>query len=508
MMNKQQLAQSEKQFRNLFEQNNDIIIVLSPDGSIQKMNDKGVSVFEFDPSKVDKTLFDLDINYESKSHSERVVEALNNREEVSRYTKQYMVRFNHKRDFEVSVSPIYDDADKLIEIVAILRDITQRIAYENELLRQQERAEESDRLKTAFLMNMSHEIRTPLNAVMGFTQLLISTPLSDKQSDYLEYIKQGGKRLEHAVTDILEASALQKNQFVVTLRKYDINVLLQEVYNKAQHRYASKLDKINFSLHNMCDADLRVETDGAYLRKVLLRILDNAFKFTSVGEIDIVCRVSETQISISIKDTGCGINPQKLKVIFEYFRQGEESLTRGFEGLGLGLPISKGILNKLGYAININSTPNVGTDVVISIPRLAVLSTTNIQPLRKKKKVEDKLYSVLVVEDNVPSGLLLTKLLKDRASSIDVAQDGAACKYYLKKNAYDIAFVDIKLPDYSGYDLIPIIRKAYPKCKICVQSAFADQIDINKALKLGATSYITKPVSKSKIISFFAKISM
>ena len=329
MKKDQQLAQSEQQYRNLFEQNNDIMIVLTPDGFVKYMNRKGVDVLGFDPNKVEKAFCKLDISAESELHTKGLIEAINKGEEVNRFTKQYMVKFNHKRDFEVVLSPIYDESEQLLEILAVLRDITQRNEYENDILLQRSRAQESDRLKTAFLMNMSHEIRTPLNAVMGFTQLLASTELSDKQEDYLHYIKQGGKRLENAVTDILEASALQKNQFVVALRKCDVNVIMQEVYNKAKHLYESKLDKIDFQFHNNCDSDLRIETDGPYLRKILMRVLDNAFKFTTLGEIVLSCKVSQSQVNISIKDSGCGISPQKLKVIFEFFRQGKEGLTKG-----------------------------------------------------------------------------------------------------------------------------------------------------------------------------------
>jgi PAS domain S-box-containing protein len=495
------LSQSEELFRNIFEQNNDIIALLSTDGKILKMNQMGMLVFGLEHTDITKYSFsDFTISQKDEEHSIDVVRKLNNKQTVPSYHKQFKVRDNRIRDFEISLSAIYDNNGNLQQIVTILKDISQRIIQENEILRQSKKAKEGDRLKSAFLMNMSHEIRTPLNAIIGFTEILKDTKLTSTQHGFIERVQQGGDRLINTVEEILNASLLQQNQLTITVERHNLIEILKNTYNNSKKLYANELNKIELIYACDCENDIFINTDLVRLTKIFQELINNAFKFTKSGSIILECVVAKKSIEVNIKDTGSGIKQEKLDAIFDFFRQGDEALTRGYEGLGLGLPIAKGILNLLGYAIEINTEPGIGTNITVTIPFDDAAEGFKFELPEEKTAIPDSPPNILIVEDDVHSSLFLEIVLASFSNKIDIAPDGHSCKNLIQKQAYDIAFVDLKLPDLSGFDLIPAIRSKFPECKIYIQSAFASQTEIEKAINLGAVDYLTKPVKKDKLV--------
>ncbi len=497
---RKRLAQSEQQFRKLFEDNNDIIAILSPQGTLLNINSKGLNKFEIDPKKMNEFSFaNVTVTAEDEEHSANVIKKVEKHIDISPYYKKFSTRGGKIQDFEVSVSPLYDNNGKLIQIVSIIRDITERIEYENELLKQTQKAQESDRLKSAFLMNMSHEIRTPLNGIMGFTDILGSTELDPSQKEYIEHVQKGSNRLLSTVNDLLEASQIQQNQFKISLSEVDLADLISEVYYYSKERYKNELQHIDFFFNSNIADKTTVQIDASRLKAILVRIIDNAFKFTTKGSITFECLKNDSQVEINIKDTGAGIKPEKLKLIFDFFRQGDESLTRGYEGLGLGLPIAKGILELMNATIDVISEPELGTNISIGLPlNNHNHEVFNFELPETKKFTGD--CSVLLVEDDEHSSRYIEIILKDFQLKVSIARDGRSCKSLLNNHTFNIVFVDLKLPDVSGLDLIPLIRSKLPDCHIVVQSAFANQGTIEQAINLGANDYLTKPVNKKKMI--------
>jgi PAS domain S-box-containing protein len=363
------LSQSEELFRELFEQNNDIIAILSPEGKLLNMNEKGMKVYGLTKENLNQYSFsDFTVDINDKNHSVDIIKSLNEHKLISPYHKQFKVRNNRITDFEVSVSPIYNEAGALQRIVTILRDVSERIAYENEILKQSEKAKESDRLKTAFLMNMSHEIRTPLNAIMGFSDILKDTELDSTQKEFINHIQNGSTRIVNTITDLIEASQLQQKQFNLSLEDVDVLSLVSEVFYSSKEFFQHRLSDIDYSFNTNISEDITISADAERMQAILARIIDNAFKFTKKGVISLECLLIEQNIEINIKDSGTGIEKEKLQLIFDFFRQGDDSLTRGYEGLGLGLPIAKGNLELMGGEIDIISEPDVGTNISIKLP--------------------------------------------------------------------------------------------------------------------------------------------
>ena len=498
--NRLKLSQSEELFRKLFEQNNDIITILSPEGKLLNMNEKGLHVYGIKKENLTNYCFaDFTIDSTDKNHAVEIIKSLNNHKLISPYHKQFKVRDNRIVDFEISVSPIYNETGKLQRIVTILRDISDRIAYKNEVLEQSQKAQESDRLKTAFLMNMSHEIRTPLNAVMGFSDILKDTKLDNDQETYIQHIQKGSNRIVNTITDLIEASQLQQKQFKVSLEEVDILSLVNEVYYTSKDSHQHQLSSIEYSFNTNISEDIIISTDGERLQAILARIIDNAFKFTKKGGIVLECLLIEQAIEINIKDSGAGIEKEKMQLIFDFFRQGDDSLTRGYEGLGLGLPIAKGILELMGGEIDIISEPDVGTNISIKLP----LKTQHQEVLRFEKPARKAIFgncNVLLVEDDEDSSRYIELILGAFDAKLSIARDSRSCKSMIKIDTFNIVFVDIKLPDASGLDLIPLIRKKMPDSHIIVQSAYTDHSTIEQAMNSGADTYLTKPVNRQKVI--------
>jgi signal transduction histidine kinase len=247
-------------------------------------------------------------------------------------------------------------------------EIQERIQIEKELIVARDRAEESDRLKTAFLNNISHEIRTPMNAIVGFSELLANQKISDaERNEFVGIIRDSSNRLLAVITDLINISTIQSGQEVVKEEQFNLNELLYEVY--AEILPDINTDKVSFSL----DAALRddhsmIFSDRTKLEHILLNLIRNAAKFTSEGEIIVGYSVRSSDIEFFIKDTGIGIPEDKMSTIFARFEQIDDKLSRKYGGTGLGLPISKAYVELLGGRIWFTSKSGLGSEFCFSIP--------------------------------------------------------------------------------------------------------------------------------------------
>lgn len=261
------------------------------------------------------------------------------------------------------------------EIVAIFKDVTdlkqQEVFIKNqniELRKAKEKAEESAKLKTAFLNNISHEFRTPLNGILGFSELMLKANRSDEQRQkYADYLKQSCDRLLEVVTDTIEISEVQNKSVKIIKNEYLLTAIVREVIEQVMPKIKQK--DLDFTFIN-CDAQnhLKLITDKNKLSKSIKHLLDNAVKFTSKGCVELSCQKINDRVEISVSDTGIGISPEKQEVIFEPFRQVELELSRNFGGNGIGLSLVKSYIEMLGGTIGLQSELNKGTTVKIILP--------------------------------------------------------------------------------------------------------------------------------------------
>jgi len=252
--------------------------------------------------------------------------------------------------------------------IIVIRDISYNVSQQKELIKAKEKAEESDRLKSAFLANISHEIRTPMNGILGFTELLRELKLSeDEQQEYLAIIEKSGTRMLNIINDIISLSSLEAGLSKVKITNFDINDQMGIIFNLYEPQALEKGIKL-IICDNIPTEEAKIISDKEKIKEILSNLIKNAIKFTATGSIEIGFSKNSDGLEFFVKDTGIGINPEQKELIFERFRQGSESVARYYEGAGLGLSISKAYVLLLGGRIWVESEEGKGSTFYFTIP--------------------------------------------------------------------------------------------------------------------------------------------
>jgi len=370
------------------------------------------------------------------------------------------------------------------------------------------KAEQSDRLKTAFLANMSHEIRTPVNAITGFTELLYDKDLTKEEHEvYLEYIKSGGKALLTLIDDIIDISKIEAGQLVIRHDDCSVNSLMSDLLKLFQ-QIKQKKGKADVDLRvdeDLIKNDLIIRTDPNRLKQILSNLIGNAIKFTHQGLVEFGYKIENPgQIVFCVKDTGIGIAKDKLDIIFQRFRQVEESFTKNYEGTGLGLAISKKLTNLLGGEMWVESILGKGSIFFFSIPLQIVridpeIDVKSTNPA-KSKQLEGK--SILVVEDEDSNYILAETILKASKANVLRAEDGIAAVDIIRRNGQqvDLILMDIKMPGMNGYEATTEIKKIKGEIPIIAQTAYTLAEEKEKCLEAGCDDYIPKPIDRQILL--------
>lgn len=253
-------------------------------------------------------------------------------------------------------------------LLGTVRDVTDRINRQKELIKAKERAEESDRLKTAFLQNMSHEIRTPLNGIIGFSGLLQKGNISPEDiKEYVEIIKISGNRLIEIVNNVLDISRIETGQLEIVIETFQVSSVMLEIRDFFDTLAKNKGIELIYEEKDGLK-DLELSTDESKMMQVMINLVNNAIKFTSEGVVSYGYELKDGEILFHVRDTGIGIALEMQEKVFERFVQAELSITRGYEGAGLGLAICKGLLELMGGRIWIDSEVNKGTTFYFTLP--------------------------------------------------------------------------------------------------------------------------------------------
>lgn len=267
-----------------------------------------------------------------------------------------------------SISPILDSQGRITNFVAIGEEITEKKKNEAELIKAKEKAEESDRLKSAFLANISHEIRTPMNGILGFAELLKTPDLStENQQEFIGVIEKSGQRMLNIINDLIDISRIEAGETTVRIRKINVNKMLQEIHLFFMPEVDQKNIHIDYHF-DLAEEDSIIETDSTKLNQILTNLIRNAIKFTEKGSIDFGYKKKNSALEFYVSDTGNGIPPDQLDLIFERFRQGTLELNRKYEGAGLGLAISKANIELLGGSIRVESELGKGSTFLFELP--------------------------------------------------------------------------------------------------------------------------------------------
>jgi PAS domain S-box-containing protein len=381
-----------------------------------------------------------------------------------------------------------------------------RAQLEYELITAKDKAEESDKLKTAFLANMSHEIRTPMNGILGFAEMLNDNTLnSANRRKYLEIINSNGKMLINLIDDIIDFAKIESGQVNIVQDDFSLNNLLNEVESTFLANRL-KRDKSRMRIiikKSFPDEKSFIRTDPIRLRQILTNLVGNAVKFTHKGYIEFGYNLESSKFLLFyVKDTGIGIDNDKLQLIFERFMQADSSPSRKYGGSGLGLAISKGLVELLGGRMWAESTPNVGSTFYFTIPFNPVIRKVEERVENRQGRSsynwEGKLF--LVAEDDKFSYKFLEGFLKQTKADVIRASDGReAVEICRKLKHIDLILMDIQMPEMNGLTATEEIKKFNPGIPIIAQTANAIAEERQRCLQAGCDDFITKPVNIAEL---------
>ncbi len=378
--------------------------------------------------------------------------------------------------------------------------------YEN-LLIANEKAEESNRLKTAFLQNISHEIRTPMNGILGFAELLRDSCLTpDQIKEYVDIIEQSGKRMLHVINDILDLSKIETGQVEAQIQEAPINGLMHDLM--VFFRPEAQAKELSLSLHcDLPDQQDIVVTDFPKLSQVLSNLLKNALKFTLRGSVSFGYKVCEGELEFFVRDTGVGIPELQKEIIFERFIQGNMTLTRDFEGTGLGLSIARSLVQLLGGRIWVESAVGKGSDFRFRIPLIHPGSPAQTIVPGKTQTLMPGTYTVLVVEDDNVSRMYLKSLLRTAGLNVRMAKNGEEAVEWVSMDAnIQVVLMDMKMPVLDGFEATRRIKNLRPSLPVIAQTAYAFREERRLALEAGCDDVLTKPVQGENILETIRQV--
>ncbi len=418
-------------------------------------------------------------------------------------------------EVSLAITPILIHGKTVIH--CIWRDLTQIKQAETALIEAKLTAEAASQSKSDFLANMSHEIRTPMNGVFGITQLILDTELNEEQKNYILTLQQSTETLISIINDILDFSKIESGKFTLEYVAVDINQVLKNVTALLLPKAEEK------SIQLKCTPlaqSIYVLSDPVRLQQVLTNLIGNAIKFTEQGAVELSVAMMNQQndsitLNFMIKDSGIGIPEEKLADIFNQFAQADSSTTRKFGGTGLGLPISKQIIELMGGQIFVNSEEQVGSRFSFYLPlKLTEASKPShvnaektAQPVSTTAHTDRFSGKVLLVEDNKVNLLVAKKLLENVGLSVTCAYNGQEAVELLQQRDFDIVFMDMQMPVMGGLEATRQIRAQQPEKKtpIIAMTANAMVEHRQQCISAGMNDFLSKPFDKKLLYHFLHK---
>lgn len=409
----------------------------------------------------------------------------------------------------ISGAPHYNDKNELIGSIGIHLDITNQKKLELELTEAKLQAERSAQAKELFLANMSHEIRTPMNAIIGMGQQLQKTVLTNRQSLFLDAINNSADHLLVIINDILDISKIEAGRLNLENIGFNISALVKSAVQAMQLKAEEKGLQLEIGLDERIHPVLM--GDPYRIKQVLLNLVSNAIKFTEKGSVRIECTLVQEEgdrqfVGMSITDTGIGMDESFTSMLFTKFSQEDTSIARKYGGTGLGMSISKKLLEMMDGSIAVKSKKNEGTCISFKLPLLK----GEAADLAEKEELEIdtailKGSRILLVEDNEMNRLVATTVLEHYGVVFREAVNGQEAIDILREETFDLVLMDVQMPVMNGIEATGHIRAEISKdIPIIALTANAIKGENDKCLQAGMNAYVTKPFEEEVLIKTIA----
>ncbi|MBM4399624.1 MAG: PAS domain S-box protein [Candidatus Cloacimonetes bacterium] len=512
--------ESEVRFRSAFENAPIGMEFISLTGSLMKVNKAFCDMVGYTAEELANLNF-RDFTYsEDLNDNEKYVEQLTSgiRDFVN-FEKRYVRKDGRIIWVNVSATLFRNSMSVPLYFITQVEDISQRKQMADEILKAKEKAEESDRLKLALLTNMSHELRTPMNGVLGFTELIMQSKASNEIKDMAQMVAISGKRLMQTIDSIMLLAQLQSSTKSLSFSPLIVSLSEEIVTYTKVYEEQIKSKGLDFVIE--LQDNVYAEVEPKLFRTAFSVLLENAIKYTQKGFIKITLRTKEQNsikyACLGVQDTGIGIPEEFCDKIFEEFRQVSEGYDRNYEGVGIGLAITKRIIEIFKGNIAVSSTPNAGSTFTITIPvkddldafeKQAAESCTEFH-VEVTDSTQTKDTRILVVEDNQINTKLLVHHISNYCSYIDCATTGEDALEMIKFNEYDAILMDINLgAGIDGLEATKLIREQqkYKKTPIIAVTGYTMLGDKERLISGGCSHYIGKPFTRDSIVSVLKEV--
>jgi PAS domain S-box-containing protein len=512
----QRLRDQQFYTRSLIESNIDAIMTTDPSGIITDVNKQMEALTGCTRDELIGAPFKG--YFTDPERAEAAIKRVLSEKSVTDYELTARARDGKQTVVSYNATTFYDRNRTLQGVFAAARDVTERKRVEAELQQAKAVAESASRTKSDFLASMSHEIRTPMNAIMGIADLLAKTTLSPEQDKYVQIFRRAGDNLLNLINDILDLSKVEASQLELERTGFSLNDLLEKVTEMVALRASEKELAMVYEIAPGVPNDL--VGDPTRLRQVLLNLLGNAIKFTQSGEVTL--RVAPdadpsvpTALRFTISDTGIGIAREKLGQVFERFTQADSSTTRRFGGSGLGLTISRRLVELMGGRIWVESEVGKGSVFGFAVP-FEISATVNrpaAVPIGTDLELPLPALRILLAEDSPDNCIITIAYLEDTPYRVQIAETGAiACKMF-EAGHYDLVLMDRQMPVMDGLTATRTIR-AWEQANhrrptpIIALTASALKGDRETCLAAGCTAFLTKPIKQEVLLQAIREHSL
>ena len=491
------LRQNEAKYRSIFNTCPDAIMVSDMQGHFLDINEVFTQVSGYQMQDLEG-LSTVDIGlWNSENERDKALNLLKKNGHFE--NKEFEFKTKNGNIIICLVSSKILIVEDQVQVISIARDVTERKKIINELESAKEKAEESDKLKTAFLNNISHEFRTPINSIVGFTELITySNQSKEKQAMYSSQIINGCNKLIEIVNLTVEMSQIQSKQ----VRYYESFFNFSSLLNRIEEEYSevAQTKKIDFSIQtNFQSHNSSIFSDFNKLFKTIKYLVDNAIKFTKQGSVCMNCLLDNGHLLVSVQDTGIGISKEMQAKVFDIFRQIETGLSRNFGGNGLGLSIAKAYVEVMNGRIWLESEPGFGTTVYFTVP--AIVSKKKEAAKEKQQDADDwSLKTVVIAEDEISNFELLSEFLLPTKIKVLHAQNGEEAVDLVEKNKIDIVLMDIKMPIMDGISATRKIRQLKQDIPIIAITSYTNESNTGQIIVDEFDKMVSKPINGQSVL--------